>query len=180
MRTIVSAFLLLIFVSVCTHTASAQRNDPTFEELHRQMMEMQRQMMEELRQSPFNNLGFATPKGDSTFFFRFDTTFDGGSISQFFHFSPLHSDSTMRGNFFGFDDMFDQFFHQQRPPSDQPDYGIGDFPKDDGAENKSEDDLLPEERLRQQENGKEQPAPKQARPKSAEPRPDPKVKTIRI
>ena len=179
MRTILSAFSLLIFISVCAPAATAQRTDPTFEELHRQMMEMQRQLMEELRQSPFNNLGFATPKGDSTFFFRFDTTFDGGSVSQFFHFSPLHSDSTMRGNFFGFDDMFDQFFNQ-RPPSSQPDNGIGDFPKDDGTQNRSEEDLLPEERLRQQENGTDKPAPKQVKPKAAEPKPDPKVKTIRI
>lgn len=147
---------------------------PTFEELQRQMREMQRQMMEQLQNTPFSDPNFAMPQWDTTFQFRFDTTFEGGNMSQFFHFSPFDSDSTMQDDFFGFGRLFEQFFN---PGSqfEQHDYGIGDFPQDDGGQPKNEDELLPEERLRQQEteqSKKKQPA--------ADPKPDPKVKTIRI
>ena len=83
----------------------------------------------------------------------------------------------MRSYFFGFGRLFDQFFN----PGGQPGYGIRDLPQDDGGQPRNDDDLLPEERLRQEEetekSGKKQPAPT---PKPAEPKPDPKVKIIRI
>ena len=143
------------------------------------MLEMQQRMMEQLRNSPFNDPNFAMPQwGDTTFQFRFDTTFEGGNMSQFFHFSPFGSDSTLQDDFFGFGRIFDQFFNLDGQGG-QPDYGIQDFPKDDGGKPENEDELLPEERLRRQEeaekSGKKQPAPK-----SVDPKPDPKVKTIRI
>ena len=146
------------------------------------MLEMQKQLMEQLRNSPFGDPGFALPQWDTTFQFRFDTTFEGGNLSQFFHFSPFGSDSTRQEDFFGFGRMFDQFFNLDGQFG-QPDYGIQDFPKDDGgAHLNEEDELLPEEKLRQQEEldkagERQHPAPKS---KPAGPKPDPRVKTIRI
>ena len=177
MRTLFPATLLLFFSIAFCPKAAAQT--PSFEELHRQMLEMQRQMMEQLRNSPFHDPNFALPQWDTTFQFRFDTTFEGGRFSQhFFHFSPFGNDSTMRGDFLGFDRFFEQFFNSETPFK-QPDYGIYDFPQDDGQQPALGDELLPEERLRRQEelekSKKMNPAPK-----TTEPKPDPKVKTIRI
>ena len=168
--------ILLLSLALCQQ-ATAQNTTPSFKEMERQMMEMQRQLMEQLRNSPFNDPNFAVPKWDTTFFFQFDTTFEGGNMSQFFRCSPFGADSTLRSDFFGFGRLFDQFFN----PGGQPGYGIRDLPQDDGGQPRNDDDLLPEERLRQEEetekSGKKQPAPT---PKPAEPKPDPKVKIIRI
>jgi len=172
MRTLKSLTVTLLLFAA--GPASAQ-DFPTFEELQRQMREMQRQMMEQLRNSPFNDPNFAVPQWDTTFQFRFDTTFEGGNMSQFFRFSPFGSDSTLQNGFLDFDRFFGDFFNLDNQYK-QPDYGIQDFPKDDGTEQPS-DGLLPEERLRRQEES-EKAGKKQSKP--AEPKPDPKVKTIRI
>ena len=175
-----SVFSLLIFALVCVRPASAQSNAPSFEDIERQMMEMQRRMMEQLRNGSFDQPNFAMPQGDTVFQFRFDTTFDGGNMSQFFRFSPFGSDSSLQNGFFDLGRMFDQFFNLDGQLG-EPDYGIGDFPKDDGDKPQNEDDLLPEERLRQQEeSGDKTPAKPAPKSKSAEPKPDPRVKTIRI
>lgn len=177
---ITAAVSILFFSLALCQQATAQNTTPSFKEMERQMMEMQRQLMEQLRNSPFNDPNFAVPKWDTTFFFQFDTTFEGGNMSQFFRFSPFGADSTLRGDFFGFGRLFDQFFNPGGQFG-QPDDSIRDLPQDDGGLPRNEDDLLPEERLRQDEetekSGKKQPAPT---PKPADPKPDPKVKTIRI
>ena len=143
------------------------------------MLDMQQRMMEQLRNSPFGDPNFAMPQWDTTFQFRFDTAFEGGNMSQFFRFSPFGGDSTLQqDDFFGFGRIFDQFFNLDGQFG-QPDYGIRDFPQDDGEKPQSEDDLLPEERLRLQEET-EKSGKKQSAPKPADPKPDPKVKTIRI
>lgn len=180
MRTLFPTALLLFFSIVFCEKTTAQTQPRSFEELHNRMLEMQRRMMEQFRNSPFNDPNFAVPQWDTTFQFRFDTTFEGGNWSQqFFHFSPFGSDSTARGGFFGFDRFFDQFFNPGRE-LERPDYGIGEqeFPKDDGNA-QPDDGLLPEERLRKQEE-ESKAAKKQPAPKAAEPKPDPKIKTIRI
>lgn len=178
MRTLKSFMLSAFFLTAFAGQASAQEF-PTFEDMQRQMREMQRQMMEQLRNSPLNNFDLAVPRWDTTFLFRWDTIFEGGNFSrQFFQFSPFDKDSTFQDDFFGFGRMFDQFFNFGKLP-EKSDYGINDFPADDGDKLHGDDDLLPEERLRQQaekdKSGKKQPAPK-----TEEAKPDPKVKTIRI
>lgn len=176
MRTLFPTTLLLLFsVAFCPKVAAQTQS---FEELHKRMLDMQLQMMEQLKNSPFHNFNFAMPQSDTTFFFQFDTTFEGGGMSQFFHFSPFGTDSTMRGDFLGFDRFFDQFFNSETPFK-QPDYGIYDFPRDDGEQPATDDELLPEERLRRQEE-LEKSKKANPMPKTAEPKPDPKVKTIRI
>ena len=173
MRAITTTFSAFLFVLAICAPAKAQNTPPSFQDMERQMLEMQKQLMEQLRNSPFGDPGFALPQWDTTFQFRFDTTFEGGNLSQFFHFSPFGSDSTRQDDFFDFGRMFDQFFNLDGQFG-QPDYGIQDFPKDDGGAPQNEDGLLPEERLRkEEESGKPEKKP-------AQPRPDPKVKTIRI
>jgi hypothetical protein len=137
------------------------------------MREMQRQMMEQLRNSPFDDPNFAVPQWDTTFQFRFDTTFEGGGMSQFFRFSPFGIDTTMRKDFLDFNKFFDGFFNLDGRYF-QPDSDVQDFPQDDGLAPRNDDGLLPEERLRQEEE-KEKTQEKQPTPK-----PDPKVKVIRI
>ncbi|MCW5924241.1 MAG: hypothetical protein KIS77_18105 [Saprospiraceae bacterium] len=178
MRTLHSA-ILTIFCSAAFAVPTFAQDFPTFEELHRQMREMQQQMMEQLRNTPFQHFDLAQPRWDTTYQFRFDTTFEGGSLShRFFHFSPFGNDSTLQNDFLGFGRFFDQFFNFGKLP-EKPDYGIHDFPTDDGAVFPADDDLLPEERLRQQEE-KDKSRKKQGVPKNEETKPDQKVKTIRI
>lgn len=180
MRVIINLSMLIFSLAPC-HQAVAQNTPPSFREMERQMLEMQQRLMEQFRNSPFNDPNFAMPQWDTTFFFRFDTTIEGGNMSHFFHFSPFGADSTRQKGFFGFDNFFNQFFNLN-PQFGQPDYGIRDFPKDDGNVPQDDDELLPEERLRQQEEQGENPENRKPAPKSksVEPKPDPKVKTIRI
>lgn len=177
MQTLTKTALALLFLLIFSHRAAAQTPTPSFEDMRRQMLEMQRQMFEHLQNFSFEHPNFTK---DTTFFFHFDTTFEGGSISRFFHFSPFGNDSIQQqDDFFGFDNWFNQFFNLDDGQFEQPDFGIRDFPKDDGGQTQNEDELLPEERLRQQEEA-EKSGKKQSAPKTAEPKPDPKVKTIRI
>lgn len=178
MRTSFVIISLLFFSLFFCEKSSAQTQSPSLDDLQRQMLEMQRQLMEQLRNSPFNDPNFAVPQWDTTFFFRLDTTFEGGSMSQFFRFSPFGNDTTMSKGFFDFDKFFDGFFNLDGRYF-QPDHDTQDFPQDDGLAPQNEDGLLPEERLRQEgEKGKTEE--KQPAPKPAEPKPDPKVKVIRI
>ena len=177
MRTLSLTTLLFLFSLLFCQKAAAQNQ--SLEELHDRMLEMQRRMMEHFRDSPFNDPNFALPRWDTTFQLRFDTIFEGGNWSQqFFHFSPFDSDSTLQEGFLGFDRFFDQFFNSETPFK-KPDYGIYEFPQDDGEQPATDDDLLPEERLRREEELKKSKKNAPA-PKSTEPKPDPKVKTIRI
>jgi hypothetical protein len=133
--------------------------------MQRQMSEMQQRLMQELRNSPF---GSGTWMGDTTFTFRFDTTFENGS-AHFFRFgTPGASDDFFQE----FDRMFDDFFQGF---GGMP--GFDDSPRqpaDDGGMRQSEDDLLPEEKLRQQEFDTAQPK------KPATTKPATKKQSIRI
>ncbi|MBK7936437.1 MAG: hypothetical protein IPJ82_04850 [Lewinellaceae bacterium] len=171
--------LLLFFSFAFCQNSSAQNQTPSLEELQQRMLELQRQMMQQFQNSPFNDPGFAMPQWDTTFYFHFDTTFEGGNMSHFFQFSPFGGDSTLRGNFRGFEHFFEPFFDSENLFG-EPDSTQDPFPADDGNQPKTEDDLLPEERLRREQNG-EKPVKKTApRAQPAEPKPDPKIKTIRI
>ena len=176
---ILSVTLLFLFSVGFCQKAAAQSQSLSFEELQRQMLELQRRMMQQLQSSPFDNRGFAMPQGrDTTYYFHFDTTFDGGGMSQFFRFSPFGSDSTEGDAGQGFDDFFNRFFGSDNP-SGMPDGNSYQLPSDDGNQPKTDDDLLPEERLRQQE-GAAKPKKNAPPAKPAEPKPDPKIKTIHI
>ncbi|MBP6828603.1 MAG: hypothetical protein KA165_18700 [Saprospiraceae bacterium] len=190
---ILSVSLMFLFSVVFCQKTAAQSQSLSFEELQQRMLQLQRQMLQQMQNNPFNDPNFAMPKGDTTFFFRFDTTFgngnaspffrfdttfEDGSMSHFFQFSPFGSDTTMQGDFQGFGHFFDQFFNSD-PFFGAPDADTYDLPSDDGNQPKTEEDLLPEERLRQQdEPGKTKKNAPKAKP--ADPQADPRIKTIRI
>lgn len=186
--------LILLFLCLGTFHASAQSDFPSFEELQRRMMDLQRQMMQEFRAHPFGRLDMPSEGRDSSaHFFRFDTTFswggkDGffhmdttlsdGSTMQFFRFSPFGNDQNGGGDWMqGFEQMFGDMMGSPRKPRTPRD----NFPKDDGGTEPSEDDLLPEERLRQAEKApaETEKPPTQESSKNT-PTKKPKISTVRI
>ena len=174
--------LITVFAALTLNTALAQQ-DP-FAEMQRRMAEMQRRMMQQLQGGSWGNGSF---RQDTSFFFQFDTTFStegGAGRMHFFRSSPFGTDSTQvgrgLGDFWGFDQMFEDFFNLGAPGSDS-DTDDYQMPKDDGNLRRTEDDLLPEERLRQQEKAKQQPQKeKSATLKEKEKDKKPKIKTIQI
>lgn len=178
MRILIATLILLSAPGFCQKTA-AQNQSFSFEKLQQRMLDLQRQMMQQLQGNPFNDPNFAMPQGrDTSFYFRFDTTFDGGSMSQFFHFSPFGADSTQTGSMRGFDDLFNRLFGSG-DTFGNPGDGSYQLPSDDGNRPDTDDNLLPEERLRQQD-GTGTPKKNTPRAKPAEPKPDPKIKTIHL
>lgn len=177
--------LILIFFAALTLSPVLAQQDrmPSFAEMQRRMMEMQQRMMQQLQDG--GSWGNGSFRQDTSFFFQFDTTFSsdgGGGRMHFFRSSPFGNDSTRAnpgglGDFWGFDQMFEDFFNFGTPGD--MDMGDDQMPKDDGNLNRTEDDLLPEERLRQQEKSKQQPQKAQpAAPKEKDKKP--KIKTIQI
>lgn len=178
--------LILVFFAALTLSPALAQQDrmPSFAEMQRRMMEMQQRMMQQLQDG--GSWGNGSFRQDTSFFFQFDTTFSsdgGGGRMHFFRSSPFGNDSTRvnpggLGDFWGFDRIFEDFFDFGTPGSDL-DIGGQQMPKDDGNLNRTEDDLLPEERLRQQEKAKQQPQKAQpAAPKEKDKKP--KIKTIQI
>lgn len=163
---------LLCAVLLAPALASAQTGDPMFD----RMEQMMRRMQEQMRQGmPFDttidggHMQFS-PDSNSYFYYRIDTSFNGMG-DGFFDFSPFGGPG--QDGLMDLGHLFDQFFNGVPPQNLQqnPD----GFPSDDGQAPDG-DDLLPEERLRlQEENSKTEG--KQAKPA----KPDKsKVKTIRI
>ncbi len=124
------------------------QNMPGFDEMQRQMLEMQQRLMQDLRSNPLTN---GEMLKDTTFFFRFDTMFDNGS-AQFFQFGTPGGSDDM---FEEFDRMFNELFQGF---GDMPYYTEPRQPADDGGMRKSEEDLLPEEKLRQENTPEKKPA----------------------
>jgi hypothetical protein len=154
-------FLLAVF---CAGQAAAQQ--PSMAELQRQLLEMQRRMFQDLQGSPFGDPDFALPQWDTTFQFRFDTTFEDGEAMQFFRFSPfdVQVDSLSQGSFRDFERFFEQFFNGAAPSQPWPEN------EENSAIEERNDGLLPEERLRQEGE----------KPKGDVPPKKYKAKTIRI
>lgn len=165
--------LILALLASSSQNAAAQ-NRTSLEEMQKQMREMQRQMMQ-----GFQDLRSAIPDVSSDsggVYFRFDTTFTGDG-AHFFHFS-LPNGGAEGGS--GLEDFFKGFF-DATPFNDNSPHAQA-FPKDDGQLPHPDDELLPEERLRQQETqpGTDQsaPAPPPTTPKPAKKKPV--VESIRI
>ncbi|MBK9338674.1 MAG: hypothetical protein IPM98_19945 [Lewinellaceae bacterium] len=145
--------------------ATAQTEEDPFERLD----SWKRRMDERMRQNMSIDSLFGSgrlhisPDSNSVFYFRIDTSFSG-SGTDFFDFKSFgipDGQDFFSDDFFGFDRFFEQFFNDAPPrplPRDR---------SDDGNPAPSDDDLLPEERLRRQEQ--RAPASKES-----------KVKTIRI
>ncbi len=121
------------------------------------------------------------PDSSGFFYFRIDTSFSQlpDEWHRFFRFGPEDKDLLFPPELRSFDQMFERFFRDMPKPGLIPE--MPDFPADDGG--RREEDLLPEERLRQQE--KQPPVEQLDKNKSKEQTPAPKqkapdVKTIRI
>ncbi len=124
------------------------------------------------------------PDSSGFFYFRIDTSW--GNITRemhkYFRFEPFDKDLFSSPDHRHFDRLFERFFRDMPlQPNAQP---WPDFPVDDGEKNAEEDLLLPEERLRREEersipsdkapDKKKTPTPKEPSKKA------PDVKTIRI
>lgn len=152
--------------------AGAQSTADPFSEMLRRMDQMMQRGVPQPDSTGRGSLFFSIPM-DSMGTFRFDTTFQDGSGSFFFHFSPGQMNGETLRDPFGMDlmqDFFSKSFEQlfQMPNPGQP--------ADDGAL-RQEGDLLPEERLRQSENA---PPPAKKPAPAAPKKPDSDIKTIRI
>lgn len=162
MQKILIAFLFFGLAQAAT----AQQNTPSMQDIEKQMQ----QFMEEFRKGFSGGNFFNMPGSDSSYTFRFDTTFSGDNFFGSFHFGPFGSDSTLRSDPFG-SDFFQQFFQGL-----DDNFWRGTSPEEDQT---GEEHLLPEERLRLEEekerSGKESPA-KTTPEEPAKPR----IKTIRI
>ncbi len=173
---------ITFFFLCCLLTGSAlgqTKKDPSMQDIQQQMLEMQRQLMQQFQQMSPGGNGFAMPefKWDTTFSFSFDTLIGGNRRSSGFFFSPFGQDTASMHGFGDFDSLFDgiapfgEGFQWAFPP------GFS-FPENDenSAIDAPADGLLPEERLRKQENKDAKPAEKQAAPAPK----NQKIKTIRI
>lgn len=141
---------LMLFVALLGAIAPGAQgqNMPSMDEMQRQMLDMQQRLMQELRNNPLTNGEILK---DTTFFFRLDTTFDRGS-AQFFQFgTPGGGDDVFEELDRMFNDLFQGF-------GDMPSYREPRQPADDGGMRKSEEDLLPEEKLRQENMPEKKPA----------------------
>ncbi len=124
------------------------------------------------------------PDSSGFFYFRIDTSWGDitGEMRRYFRFEPFDKDLFSSPDFRHFDRLFERFFHDMPPQLDAQPWP--DFPMDDGEKNAEEDHLLPEERLRREEersmpsdkapDTKKTPAPTEPSKKA------PDVKTIRI
>ncbi len=165
-------FIVLILALLASSYQATGQNRTSIEEMQKRLLEMQRQMMQ-----GFQDLRSGIPNASSDssgIYFRFDTTFTGDG-AHFFRFTPPggSTDSTS-----GLEDFFRGFFDFKPFGDDSP--NAQSFPKDDGQLPHPDDELLPEERLRQQntQQGADQPAPPPENPKPVKKKP--LVDSIRI
>ncbi len=168
MKSVVLAIMLFISCAGGTLSAQTTPREPSFGDLFEQM----KQMIDDFRKG--GGLRFNLPdewQADSLgngFFFRLDTSITFGD--ELFRNMP-----NMQGEgMYGMQDFFRKFENMGRL------FGIPEG-IDDG-DSRTEEDLLPEEQMRQKENAGEQPEAKKPAPK---PKPAPKNQkpareTIRI
>lgn len=168
-------FVVVLFVGFLLPVWSPAQTDAApfdrFEQLKRRMDEQMLRILPPA-DSTFSKGGRLqiSPDSNSFFYFHVDTTLDGSS-SHFFNFRSFGFPEGAGPS--GLDQIFERFF-QGMDPFDRLNNGGDISPRDDGHAPPSDEDLLPEERLRQREG--QTPAP-DSTPK---PKESSKVKTIRI
>ncbi len=147
---------------------NAQSTDP-WQEMQRMMRELRTQMQQGMTQfdSTFagGRMQMRVSPDSSFFFFHSDTTFSSDGAPRNRQFEPFEREFSMPD----FGDLFEGLFDFGQTSPSRPRQRQQQAPADDG--NRSEDDLLPEERLRKTEPAK----PGQQKPASKE-----KYKTYRL
>ncbi|MEI6411907.1 MAG: hypothetical protein WCR52_21120 [Bacteroidota bacterium] len=162
----------LLFSCLALFSAQAQQNrdyDP--------FSEMQKEIQKFIDQLHSGYSLDMSPGKDTTFYFKWDTTLQGNGNGQFFfRFNPPNMG--FQDDSLGFHDMFkDMDAWSKRMNEQYFNHGHNQGPADDGAAPDTGDGLLPEERLRKQDELKEKGGEKEdVKPAPAKP----KVKTIRI
>ncbi len=131
-------------------TDGARAQNPTLaEEMQQRLQDMELRLQQGLR-------GFDQFRDSSGIYFHFDTTFSGDT--RLFRFTPP-GDSL--GELSELEQLLRSMFDFEAPFADRTP-GARPFPKDDGHLPHDDDELLPEERLRQAEqvppNGQQPPA----------------------
>ena len=162
----------ILFCSLSSVIVAQTQQEPSLQDIQRELSEMQRRMFDGFKQQDMLSRGFSNPgfQWDTTFTLRLDTlSLDGWSGKYFL--SPFGQDSMGQRDFWGnvpFPEVFREFF------------GLLDNPLSESDENSAldmpDDGLLPEERLRKSEE--KAPAPSDA-PAAPAPK-KPNIKTIRI
>lgn len=153
---IMKHFFLACLMGIATFGQVSAQTEPSLDDIQSQMEQMQQQMMQmfgidssQVFTMPFEGM-------DTTFFFKSDTSFLGNGFGGFFRSNPLgldeNGDMDMNQMFRSFGDLIEMFDGME---------GMDGFstypPADDGGMYEGEEDLLPEERLRQEENGSTKP-----------------------
>ena len=137
------------------------------EEMQQQLQQMQQRMMQGLQ-------GFGDGMDSSGLSFHFDTSFNGGS-AHFFQFSP--PGDSLSTNPSGLEEFFREMFDFGGSSGSA---GAQTFPRDDGNMPHPDDELLPEDRLRQQNQQPADSRPAPAKPKAPPAKKKPPVESIRI
>lgn len=174
-------FILLLWLSfsatLLAQNPHSQSFDQIFEEMQRSMQRgIPNQKIDTIQIKPGQKQYFQmSPDSSSYFYFKVDTSFNGGSsMQQFFQFGNPFGDDQMGGGFGNFNDMFRQMEEMQRQL-----FGLPADPRSQpspNTESTPDDGLLPEERIRQREEdeklGKKPTTPAKTT--------KPKIKTTRI
>lgn len=162
--------LPLAFSLLFSGTAMAQTSKtPESPDFWREFEKIQQQLMQSLQNMPQGGAF----QWDTTFTFGLDSMLNGHGFSGQFFMSPFGQDTTGTGNWFG-DSPFQNFQWSFPPGFMTPDKDENSAIQDQG------DGLLPEERLRREEDEKAGKTPPPAKPSSPEPAKKSKVQTIRI
>jgi hypothetical protein len=179
-----ASFLILLALSL---SATAQNNDPfrdlnqAFEQMRQQMLRGLPDMQPDTQQHKGGSSDFFqfSPDSSTYFYYKIDTSFGGGSGStHFFQFSPFGGQSNPQSNSTmpSIEDMMRQMEAMQRQFFSDP---WGSPRSMEPTE--PEDGLLPEERLRLEEEQRKNPSngntPQLNAPVA---KPKPKIKTTRI
>ena len=170
-------FFLSFSAMLVAQNPHSKSFDQIFEEMQRSMQRgIPNQKTDTIQIKPGQNQYFQmSPDSSSYFYFKVDTSFNGGSsMQQFFQFGSPFGNDQMGGGFGDFNDMFRQMEEMQRQL-----FGLPAQPRSHqtpDTDNMLDDGLLPEERIRQREED-EKSGKKPAHPAEAT---KPKIKTTRI
>lgn len=160
---------LALFLLFCGTTFAQTKKAPEAPDFWQEFQKMQQQLMQSLRDMPQGGAF----QWDTTFTFGFDSLFNGGGYSGHFFMNPFGQDTTGMDNPFGDSPL--QGFQWSFPPGFMtPENDENSAIQDQG------DGLLPEERLRREDDEKSGKAPSDDKSVAPEPAKKPKVKTIRI
>jgi hypothetical protein len=173
-----TSFILLLWLSFAATLVAQNPHGKSFDQIFDEMeRNMQRgipnQKIDTIQIKPGQKQYFQmSPDSSSYFYFKVDTSFNGGSsMQQFFQFGNPFGNDQMDGGFGNFNDIFRQMEEMQRQL-----FGLPSNPQAPNADHTPDDGLLPEERIRQREEDEKLGIKPTTPAKTTKP----KIKTTRI